>query len=84
LAAVGTLGDCQGGNSGFSGEHAAEWSCLGAGDWQGTGRDLLNRHYPNLYHQVFYLLALFVASETYRLILESRSFGHQSSEMIGK
>jgi hypothetical protein len=51
---------------------------------QGMGRDLVNRHYPNLYHQVFYLLALFVASETYRLILESRSFGHQSSEMIGK
>ena len=51
---------------------------------QGIGGDLLNRHYPNLYHQVFYLLALFVASETYRLILESRSFGHQSSEMIGK
>jgi hypothetical protein len=36
LAAVGTLGDCQGGNSGFSGEHAAEWSCLGAGDGEGS------------------------------------------------
>lgn len=51
---------------------------------QGIRRDLLNRHYPNLYHQVFYLQALFLAAETYSLILEFRSFGHQSSEMIRK